>query len=54
MTEDQLHKAAHNMRQYGGSFAAHIADAYFVADRNNKALLLSAFGHLFERYKDWR
>jgi len=50
MTEEQLYKAAHRMREQGGSFAAAIANAYFFADRSNTKLLLGAFGHLFERY----
>jgi hypothetical protein len=50
MTEAELHMAAHNMRDYGGGFASAIADAYFVADRTNKDLLLGAFGHLFEAF----
>ena len=50
MSESDLHKAAHNMEQYGGGFAGHIARAFFVADSENKQRLLTAFGHLFERY----
>ena len=50
MTEEQLYKAAHRMREQGGSFAAAIATAYFFADRVNTQRLLAAFGHLFERY----
>lgn len=56
MTEDLLYRAAHRMREIGGSFAAAIANAYFFADRDNTQRLLGAFGHLFEKYKDenWR
>lgn len=50
MTDSDLHKAAHNMRKYGGSFAAHIAEAYFCADAQNANALLDAFGHLFVQY----
>lgn len=50
MTEDQLYKAAHRMRDQGGSFASAIATAYFFADKDNTQRLLAAFGHLFERY----
>jgi hypothetical protein len=50
MSESELLKAAHNMVYYGGGFAARIADAYFVADSENKQRLLTAFGHLFEKY----
>lgn len=50
MTDSDLRKAAHNMREYGGSFAAHIAEAYFCADAQNANALLDTFGHLFVRY----
>lgn len=50
MTESQLYKAAHNMESYGGSFAASIAQAFFVADTCNRIRLLYAFGDMFERF----
>lgn len=50
MTEDQLHKAAHKMSQYGGGFASAIAEAFFRADSNNEQRLIRAFPELFERY----
>jgi hypothetical protein len=50
MSESELLKAAHNMVYYGGGFAEAIASAYFRADSENKQRLLTAFGHLFERY----
>lgn len=50
MTDEDLRKAAHNMREYGGSFAAQIAEAYFCADAQNANALLKAFGGLFVRY----
>lgn len=46
--DDYIH-AAHLMRG-GGAFAAHLADAYFVADRHNAAILRHAFAALFTRY----
>jgi hypothetical protein len=49
MTESQLHVAAMAMQE-GGSFANHIAQAFFIADKDNRARLLSAFGDLFERF----
>lgn len=54
MNESDLLRAAHNMERYGGSFAAYIARAFFVADGSNRTLLLNAFGHLFERYEAWK
>lgn len=49
MTHNQAHKAALAMSsgRYG-SFAAHIGDAYLVADPHNKEKLLEAFAGLFE------
>ena len=51
-TSEQLFAAAHEMRKTGGSFAAAIASAFFLADLGNQAILLDAFGHLFEKYID--
>lgn len=45
-----LFDAAMLMQDTGGSFAATIAKAYFVADTFNRERLLDAFGHLFESY----
>jgi len=50
MTIDYF-KAARSM-QNGGSFCAAISDAYFVADSNNRELLINAFHHLFEKHAD--
>ena len=50
MTDSELFKAARNMESYGGSFAASIAQAYFVADGHNRIRLLYAFGDMFERF----
>ena len=50
MTDSELYKAAHNMESYGGSFAASIAQAFFVADTCNRIRLLYAFGDMFERF----
>ena len=50
MNESELLKAALNMESYGGSFAASIAQAFFVADTCNRIRLLYAFGDMFERF----
>ena len=50
MNESELLKAARNMESYGGSFAASIAQAYFVADTCNRIRLLAVFGDMFERF----
>lgn len=51
MTDRELYEAAYQMEAMGGSFAACIAQAFFHADKDNKARLLAAFGDLFERFK---
>jgi len=48
MNDNQLFQAAKQMRSMG-SFAASIAEAYFVADTTNRETLLQAFKGLFER-----
>ena len=50
MTDSDLYKAAREMEAMGGSFAAHIAQAFFHADKYNKAKLLYAFGDLFVQF----
>lgn len=49
-TDDEFLRAADLMGQEGGSFAGHIARAYFSADSHNKLRLRSAFPDLFTRY----
>lgn len=49
-TDSQLHAAAHEMQRTGGSFASHLAAAYFHADLNNRERILTAFMDLFERF----
>jgi hypothetical protein len=45
-----LHKAAQQMEKEGGSFAKHIAQAFYVADSTNMELLVTAFDDLFSEY----
>jgi hypothetical protein len=54
MSDQELHRAAQNMERYGGGFATAIAKAFYVADTDNRRLLLGAFGHLFEDYASAR
>lgn len=49
LSEGQLLAACRQM-QGGGSFAAHLANAYTVADSGNRRRLEDAFGDLFRRY----
>jgi hypothetical protein len=43
-------QAAKCMERSGGSFAGHIARAYYVADSHNAELLLTAFDDLFCKF----
>lgn len=45
-----LHKAAQQMEKEGGSFAGHIARAFYVADSTNMETLVRAFDSLFSEY----
>jgi hypothetical protein len=45
-----LHKAAQQMEKEGGSFAKHIAQAFYVADSTNMEALVRAFDDLFAEY----
>ncbi len=49
LTEGQMLAACRSMKS-GGSFAAHIADAYTHADSGNRLRLVTAFGDLFQRH----
>lgn len=49
LTQRERAEAARQMRN-GGSFAAAIAEAYFVADSDNEARLINHFGHLFLKF----
>lgn len=50
LDHDQLLQAARLMESEGGSFAYHIARAFYVADRDNSRRLLASFAHLFEAF----
>ena len=50
LDHDMLLKAARLMEKQGGSFAFHIAQAYYAADTINRDRLLLAFEDLFCRY----
>ena len=45
------HRAAALMQKRGGGFASALGLAFHRADSGNQARILSAFGHLFERYR---
>ena len=50
LDHDMLLSAARLMENEGGSFAGHIARAFFVADSTNRERLLTAFDDMFVRY----
>lgn len=55
LDHDMLLSAAKCMENEGGSFAGHIARAYFVADGRNAETLVTAFDDLFVKfYKEYR
>lgn len=52
---DMLWHAAKLMEKEGGSFAGHIARAFYVADSTNRETLLTAFDALFCKfYRQYR
>jgi hypothetical protein len=50
LDHDMLLSAALLMESEGGSFAGHIARAFYVADTTNREKLLSAFDDLFVKF----
>ena len=50
LDHDMLLKAARLMEKEGGSFAGHIARAFYVADSTNMEKLVSAFDNLFNEF----
>ncbi|NCX56151.1 MAG: hypothetical protein EBW87_03020 [Burkholderiaceae bacterium] len=50
LDHDMLLRAARMMESEGGSFAGHIARAFYVADLSNREKLLSAFDELFVQF----
>ena len=50
LDHDMLLSAALLMEKEGGSFAGHIATAFYVADSTNKERLLTAFDDLFCKF----
>jgi predicted RNA polymerase sigma factor len=50
MDRDDALKAAHVMEDMGGSFAAHIARAFYAADSHNAKRIVAAFPEIFEKY----
>jgi hypothetical protein len=50
LDHDMLLSAALLMESEGGSFAGHIARAFYVADTTNRERLLTAFDDLFVKF----
>jgi hypothetical protein len=54
MTKEQLHKTAVEYMPRLGGFASALAQAYLLADSDNKRKIEDKFMHLFERaYIQW-
>jgi len=55
LDQDMALAAARLMESEGGSFARHIAQAFYVADTTNRERLLTAFDDLFCKfYRQYR
>jgi hypothetical protein len=50
LDHDMLLDAARLMERQGGSFAGHIARAFYCADSTNRERLLTAFDDLFVKF----
>jgi hypothetical protein len=50
LDHDMLLDAARLMERDGGSFAGHIARAFYCADSTNRERLLTAFDDLFVKF----
>jgi len=50
LDQDMALAAARLMESEGGSFARHMANAYYVADTTNRERLLTAFDDLFCKF----
>lgn len=50
LDHDMLLQAAKCMENEGGSFAGHIARAFYVADSTNAEALVTAFDGLFVKF----
>jgi hypothetical protein len=50
LDHDMLLSAALLMEREGGSFAGHIARAFYVADTTNRERLITAFDDLFCKF----
>ena len=50
LTPTQMHHTFAAMEQHGGGFCRALAQAWYVADRSNKARIESAFPHLVEDF----
>jgi hypothetical protein len=50
LDQDMLLDAARLMERDGGSFAGHIARAFYCADSTNRERLLTAFDDLFCKF----
>jgi hypothetical protein len=50
LTPAQMHRTFAAMEQHGGGFCRALAQAWYVADHNNKARIETAFAHLVQDF----
>ena len=50
LTATQMHRTFAAMEQHGGGFCRALAQAWYVADRSNKARIEAAFANLIENF----
>ena len=50
LTPAQMHRTFAAMEQHGGGFCRALAQAWYVADRANKARIETAFAHLVQDF----
>lgn len=46
----QMHRTVASMERHGGGFCRALAQAWYLADRGNRARLESAFAHVLSDY----
>ena len=50
LTSAQMHRTVVAMEQHGGGFCRALAQAWYVADYDNKARIEDAFAHLLDSF----
>lgn len=50
LTPTQLHRTVASMERHGGGFCRALAQAWYKADRSNRARIETAFAHLLSDF----